>query len=115
MFNCRLQWKTRRWEIDLLAERAIAKADAGKRIPVLADVTLLRCVRSMPPDRSAAQPAPPPHLWLCLTQLWIQKTRMAYPSSATMVAVYLGYNLHHETQLSLGEFAAFNLREAMTN
>ena len=32
-----------------------------------------------------------------------------------MVAVYLGYNLHHETQLSLGEFAAYNLREAMAN
>ena len=54
---------------DLLAEKAIAKADAAKRIPVLADVTLLRCVRAMPPERSAEQPAFPPHLCLCLTQL----------------------------------------------
>ena len=119
LFNFRLQWKTRRWEIDLLAEKARAKADAAKRIPVLADVTLLRCVSATVlnnlPLESAEQPVPPPHLWLCLTQMWIQKTSMAYPPSATTVGLFLGYDLHHKTQLSLGEFAAFHLRETMAN
>ena len=43
VFTCRHQWRARRAEIEVLARRAEASADAAKRIPVLADVTLLRC------------------------------------------------------------------------
>ena len=41
-FSCRLQWKARRAEIEVLARQAESLADTAKRIPVLADTTLVR-------------------------------------------------------------------------
>jgi hypothetical protein len=41
-FSCRLQWKARRAEIEVLAQQATALSHDAKRIPVLADTTLAR-------------------------------------------------------------------------
>ena len=45
-FSCRLQWKARRAEIEVLANQAASLSDDAKRIPVLADTTLLRAWES---------------------------------------------------------------------
>ena len=41
-FSCRLHWKARRAEIELLAKQAASLSHDAKRIPVLADTDLLR-------------------------------------------------------------------------
>ena len=41
-FSCRLQWKARRAEIDVLAEQARELTERAKRIPVPANITLAR-------------------------------------------------------------------------
>ena len=45
-FSCRLQWKARRAEIEVLAKQADDLSNDAKRIPVLADTTLIRGFRS---------------------------------------------------------------------
>ena len=45
-FTCRHQWKARRAEIEYLAREAERKSNEAKRIPVLADVALLRSHRA---------------------------------------------------------------------
>ena len=119
-FSCRLQWKARRAEIEILAAQAQSLTDKAKRIPVLADVTLLRAC-CIPVKPSAANPAPQPpnapdsQLLACTTQLWIQKTGRAYPECARRVLACLGFVLHHDHQMSLAQFAAQHLREAILN
>ena len=54
-FSCRLQWKARRAEIEVLAKQAADLSHDTKRISVLADTTLVRAFRS----RSGAWPADP--------------------------------------------------------
>ena len=68
-FSCRLQWKARRAEIEVLARQAESLADMAKRIPVLADTTLVRSFDG----GSAEQPlrsAPTWRFLACFTQIW---------------------------------------------
>ena len=88
-FSCRLQWKARRAEIAVLAEQAADLMRDAKRIPVLADTTLVRGFKS----GSAAQPAHSPPHWrflLCLTQMWMKKSGQAFPPFARTVLDYIG-------------------------
>ena len=88
-FSCRLQWKARRAEIAVLAEQAADLSRDAKRIPVLADTTLVRGFKS----GSAAQPAHSPPHWrflLCLTQMWMKKSGQAFPPFARTVLDYTG-------------------------
>ena len=86
-FSCRLQWKARRAEIEYLAKGAAKLSDDAKRIPVLADTTLLRAfhggstVQPATTD-SATQPVhtlPTWRLLLCLNQMWMKKSGQAFP------------------------------------
>ena len=45
-FSCRLQWKARHAQIEVLAKQAADLSDAAKRIPVLVDTTLVRTFHS---------------------------------------------------------------------
>ena len=131
--SCRLQWKARRAEIEVLAKQATDLSHDAKRIPVLADTTLVRGFQS----GSAAQPADPlpaavrtPHghsaarpvqslpTWrflVCFTQMWIEKTGQAFPPFARTVLEYMGNNIHHPHQMSLAQFSAYHLREIIYN
>ena len=111
VFTCRHQWRARRAEIEVLACRAEAAANAAKRIPVLADVTLVRSHRAS--LAGTAQVRWPQ--WLCFTQLWMQKSQSGYPCWAPCILEYLGHKMHHAAQLSLAEFAAFHLRDVIFN
>ena len=65
-FSCRLQWKARRAEIEVLATQAANLSDQAMRIPVLADTTLVRTFHST----SAARPGCSPPTWrflVCFT------------------------------------------------
>ena len=55
-FSCRLQWKARRAEIEVLAKQANDLSHDAKRIAVLADTTLVRGFQNR---SSAARPAGP--------------------------------------------------------
>ena len=89
-FSCRLQWKARRAEIEVLAKQAVSLSNDAKRTPVLADTTLLRTLDRRSAARpahpmpeaaraahgdSAARPAHSLPTWnflLCYTQMWMQ-------------------------------------------
>ena len=116
VFTCRHQWEARRAEIEGLARQAEAKSNEAKRIPVLADVTLLRSHRAP----SATKPGQHSHAiswthWVVYTQLWMRISETAYPSWAPRILQCLGHVLHHHTQLSLAEFDAFHLRDVISN
>ena len=134
-FSCRLQWKARRAEIEVLASEAERSSNRAKRIPVLADITLLRGFSGgaeQHPEtaqhsnsagrpgqrRSAVQPLHTPPTWrllLCLTQMWLKKSGQAFPPCARMVLDYMGHSIHHSHQLSLAQFSAYNLRQVIFN
>ena len=111
-FSCRLQWKARRAEIEVLAKQASALCDDAKRIPVLADTTLLRgCAAA-----SAGPPGSAPLDWrllLCLTQLWISRTGQSFPAVASTLLQYLGHSPNHKHQISLAQFSAYHLRDVI--
>ena len=113
-FSCRLQWKARRAEIEVLAKQASDLCDNAKRIPVLADTTLLRgCAAA-----SAGPPgfSPPDwRLFLCLTQLWISRTGQSFPTVASTLLQYLGHSPNHTHQISLAQFSAYHLRDVIRN
>ena len=91
-FSCRLQWKARRAEIELLAKQAADLSHDAKRIPVLADTTLVRGFQS----GSAAQPAYSPPTWRFLVrfmQMWLQKSGEAFPPFACIVLDYMGNSI----------------------
>jgi len=132
-FSCRLQWKARRAEIEILAKQATDFANDAKRIPVLADTTLVRgfqrgsaerpadplpAAERTPHGRSATQPVHSPPTWrflVCLTQMWMKKTGQAFPPFARLVLEYIGNNIHHPHQMSLAQFSAYHLREIIYN
>ncbi len=106
--------KARRAEIEVLAQQAGSLSDSAKRLPVLADTTLLRAFGS----GSAAQPACSPPIWrflLCFTQMWISKSGQAFPPFASGVLEYMGQAMHHPHQMSLAQFSAYHLREVIYN
>ena len=113
-FNCRPQWKARRAEIETLANKAEMASDQAKRIPVIADTTTLRTFR-IPGGPSDTLWIPVGCLLLCLTQLWIQKFSRGYPPWARCVLEFCGCPMHHPSQISLAEFAAYRLREKLFN
>ena len=97
--------KAMRAEIEVLAQRAEDRANAANRIQVLADTTLLRAC-------SAAQPAGknvPCGVIVCLTQMWIQRCGGALPHFEHTLLGYLGLSLHHDHQMSIAEFSAYQL------
>ena len=132
-FSCRLQWKARRAEIEVLAKQAADLSHDAKRIPVLADTTLVRGFQSGSAARlagrypaaektlhgdSAAQPVCSPPTWrflVCFTQVWLQKSGEAFPPFARTVLDYMGNSIHHPHQLSLAQFSAYHLRETIYN
>jgi hypothetical protein len=132
-FSCRLQWKARRAEIEVLANQATALSYDAKRILVLADTTLLRGFQSgsaarpadplpatvtTPPNHSAARPGQSPPTWrfvVCFSQIWIQKSGQPFPPFAVTVLEYMGNNMHHPHQMSLAQFSAHHLREIIYN
>ena len=130
-FSCRLQWKARRAEIDVLAKQATDLSNDAKRILVLADTTLLRGFQSgsavrpadslpatMTTSHIAAQPGQTPPTWrfvVCFSQIWIQKSGKPFPPFAVTVLEYMGNNIHHPHQLSLAQFSAHHLREIIYN
>ena len=111
VFTARHQWKARRAEIEVLAKQADTACDAERGIPVLADVTMLR---SHLAPGSFSTPISWP-FWLCMTQLWIQKTQRGYPACAPLVLEYLGHVLHHPAQMSMAQFSAHQLRDVIFN
>ena len=132
-FSCRLQWKARRAEIEVLATQAADLSHHAKRIPVLADTTLMRACQSggavRPADAllaagrtarrySAARPVHSPPKWrflLCLNQMWMEKSGQAFPPFARIVLEYIGNSIHHPHQMSLAQFSAYHLREVIYN
>ena len=122
-FSCRLQWKARRAQIEYLAKQAADLSKEAKRIPVLADTTLLRGCQGgsapVPAHREiSAEPVHTPPKWrllVCLKQMWMKKSGQAFPSFAPMVLDYIGHSIHHEHQLSLAQFSAYHLREIIYN
>ena len=52
---------------------------------------------------------------VCFTQLWMQKTRQAFPPFAPKVLEYIGSTIHHPHQMSLAQFCAYHLREVIYN
>ena len=132
-FNCRLQWKARRSEIEVLAKQATDLSHDAKRIPVLADTTLVRGFQSgsaarpahplqtgarTSPGHSAARPLQSPPTWgflLCCTQIWMQKGGGPCPPFARTVLEYMGNSIYHPHQLSLAQFSAYHLREIIYN
>ena len=82
----------------------------AKRIPVLADTTLLRTLDSCSAARLAHSP-PTRSFLLCCTQMWMQNSGQAFPSFARTVLEYLGKNIHYSHQISLAQFSAYHLRE----
>ena len=111
VYSCKMQWKARRAEIELLANKAAESSDHAKRIPVMADVTLLRACRSS----GATQPVVPLDAALWLTQLLIQKTNNAFPSFTPKLLAFLFGHLHHPHQLTLAQFSAYNLRDILNH
>ena len=114
-FSCRMQWKARRAEIEMLAGQATDLSHDAKRIPVLADTTLLRAFHKA---KAAQRAAPLPLTWrflVCFTQLWMQKTRQAFPPFAPKVLEYIGSAIHHPHQMSLAQFCAYHLRDVIYN
>ena len=113
-FTCRLQWKARRAEIEVLAKQAVDLSNDAKRMPVLADITLLRTLG----NGSAARPGQSPPPWtylLCFTQLWMSKCGQPFPSFANKVLECIGTNIHHPHQMSLAQHSAYHLREIIFN
>ena len=108
-FSCRLQWKARRAEIEVLAQQATNLSNDAKRIPVLADTHLLRGFHFSGAAQSLY------HLFVCLTQMWIQKEGRALPPFAPLVLAYLGIPCHHAHQMSLAQFSAYHLRDVIYN
>ena len=113
-FSCRLQWKARRAEIELLAKQAADLSNDAKRIPVLADTTLLRGFHDVRPSTRSAAP-PTWRFLICFTQVWMQKCGQAFPRFAHTVLDYMGNSIHHPHQLSLAQFSAYHLREVIYN
>ena len=73
VFTCRHQWKARRADIEVLVRRAEEKSDRANRIPVLADVTLLRSHREPAATVSGHQKNTLSWSdWLVYTQLWMR-------------------------------------------
>ena len=110
-----MQWKARRAEIEMLARQATDLSHDAKRIPVLADTTLFRAFHKA---RAAEPAASLPLTWrflVCLTQVWMQKTRQAFPPYASKVLEYIGSSIHHPHQMSLAQFCAYHLREVIYN
>ena len=113
----------RRSQINILATQAAELCNKAKRIPVLADTTLIRGYQ----NSSAGQPArtdvagqtvrrPPEwRLLVCLNQMWTTKTGQAFPSFAPKVLDFLGHSMHHPHQISLAQFCAHNLRQVLFN
>ena len=115
-WSCRLQWKARRAEIEVLAQQAEALTNAAKRIPVISDTTLLRAFGSGGATQPAFQTdAPPRWLIACLTQVWIQKSNNAYPAFAHRIMAFLGIVLHHVHQLNIAQYSAYHLRNVILN
>ena len=137
VFTSRHQWKARRAEIEVLAREAEGKSNDAMRIPVLADVTLLR---SHPKPEDTMPSKLSWSAWLVYSQLWMRISQgttaehqvytqlgvytlnlarihatQAYPCWAPRILRFLGHDLHHPTQLSLAEFAAFHLRDVIFN
>jgi len=112
VWSFKRQWKARRAEIELLADRGQQKADNAKRIPCILDTTLVRgwC--------SADAPLTKWHRYVhfTLAQLWKQRFGMIRPDCAdlllAMLAVPTGTHPH---QLTLSEFCAIRLRTAVQN
>ena len=116
VFTCRHQWRARRADIEVLARRADAKSHRAKRIPVLADVTLLRSHRASEGAVSEQQENNLPWSgWIVYTQLWMRIGQTGYPPWASRILEYLGHVMHHPDQLTLAEFAAVHLREVIFN
>ena len=117
--SCRLQWRARRSQINILAKQAAELCNKAKRIPVLADTALIRGYQNSSagqPARTdgAGQPARRPPEWrllVCLNQMWTSKTGQAFPSFAPKVFDFLGHSMHHPHQISLAQFSAYHLRE----
>ena len=117
-FSCRLHWEARQAGIEVLATQAVALSDAAKRIPVVADITLLRAFHAgsavqpahapptllrAPHSGSAAQPAHSPPTWgflLCFTQMSMSRSGPAFPPFASTVLEYMGRGIHHPHQIS---------------
>ena len=127
-FSCRLQWKARRAEIELLAKQATNLSHDAKRIPVLADTTLLRGFQRRPSSlpaevttphgNSVAKPFQSLPKWrflICFNQMWMEKSGQAFPPFARNVLEYIGNNMHHPHQISLAQFSAYHLREIIYN
>ena len=126
-FSCRLQWKARRAEIEILAKQATELSNEAKRIPVLADTTLLRgfqAKNSLPEavstrqGNSVAKPVQSLPSWRFLigfTQMWMKKSSQAFPPFARNVLEYLGNNIHHAHQMTLAQFSAYHLRDIIYN
>ena len=113
-FSCRLQWKARRAEIEVLAKQAADFSHDATRIPVLADTTLVRGFQS----GNAAQLAHSPPTWrflVCFIQVWLQKSGEAFPLFARTVLDYMGNRIHHPHQMSLSQLSAYHLREIIYN
>jgi len=114
-FSCRLQWKARRAEIEVLAKQATDLSHDAKRIPVLADTTLFRGFQS---GRKAKRPVESPPTWrflVCFSQIWMKKSGRAFPPFARTVLEYMGNSIHHPHQMSLAQFSAYHLREIIIN
>ena len=91
VFTCRHQWKARRADIEVLACRAEDKTDRAKRIPVLADVTLLRSHRESAATMSGHKKNTLSWSdWLVYTQLWMRIGQTRYPPWAPRILEYLG-------------------------
>ena len=128
-----MQWKARRAEIEVLAKQAADLSDDAKRLPVLADTTLVRAFQgrsvAQPADQSPravgehqsssdAHSAQSPPTWrflLCFAQMWMSKSGQTFPPFARTVLEYLGKSIHHPHQMSLAQFSAYHLGEIIFN
>ena len=106
-FSCRLQWKARRAEIEVLAMRAEDKCNAAKRIPVVADTILCRTYSVEPRN------ALPLDLLCCLSQWWIQQCGRALPCFAPRIFAFLDASMYHEHQLTVAEYSGYHLRSVI--
>ena len=108
--SCREQWKLRRAELEVLAKRGKEKTQRARRLPCLADTTLLRTWRDEKDGVSQ------PLLLACLTrqQLWRQKLGLVLPTWEGTICAFAGMPYgYHADQLSLAEFSAVHLRRVV--
>ena len=112
-YSCRLQWKARRAEIEVLASQAARRCHDAQRIPVLADTTLLRGFFTATGASQTGHTLPQWRLLLCLNQMWESKCGQAFPPFAPKVLNCLGHSIHHPHQMSLAQFSAYYLGQVI--